>query len=246
MYADVLDDPKVQKLPPTTFKVWVNLLCLASRNDGVLPAVEDIAFALRMDENVTRDMIRDMVDRGLLDDADGLMPHNWNERQFKSDKDKTATERKRAQREREKKADVTENVTRDVTDVSQPPEQNRTEQIRTHTERVCDDDPSHSRDVQDFLDNRADDLNAWEQEFLISIKWADTLSKAQAEKFQAIRDRLRTTSNGGHALPSVKRGTPAYDAWISYYKRTGRPTAFYEKLDQFTVLTEFPPAEKAA
>lgn len=246
MYSDVLDDPKVQRLPPDLFKAWVNLLCLASRNGGMLPGVEDIAFALRMSQDVTRNMVRDLSQRGLLDDADGLTPHNWNERQFRSDKDETASERKRRQREREKQPIVTDDVTRDTTVTSRPPEQNRSEQIRTHTERVCDVEPEHTKDVQDFLDNRAEDLNAWEQEFLISIKWTDTLSKAQSEKLQVIRDKLRSVTSGGHVLPSVKRGTPEYDAWIAYYKRTGRPTAFYEKLEQFTVLSEYPPQEQAA
>jgi hypothetical protein len=68
---------------------------------------------------------------GLLDqDGDRFRPHNWAKRQFVSDRDATAAERKR--RERDKKR-VTVDVTRDshgeVTDKSQPPEQiqNRTD-----------------------------------------------------------------------------------------------------------------------
>ena len=48
-YTESLEDPKVQKLDGETYKVWVNLLCLAAKNDGKLPSVQDIAFALRMD-----------------------------------------------------------------------------------------------------------------------------------------------------------------------------------------------------
>ena len=49
-YADALDDPKVQRLPPPIFKTWVNLLCLASKNEGNLPSAEECAFALRMSD----------------------------------------------------------------------------------------------------------------------------------------------------------------------------------------------------
>jgi hypothetical protein len=246
MYSDVLDDPKVQKLPPELFKAWVNLLCLAGRNDRVLPCVDDIAFALRMSQDVTRDMVRDLSQRGLLDDGEDLMPHNWNERQFKSDKDETAAERKRAQRMREKKGDVTDDVTRDTHVTSRPPEQSRTD-----TEQSRAEAPAHtegeelSKEVQGYLDSRTDDMTAWEVRFLISIKWSNSLSKAQRETLKGIREKL-APRDGAKPLPSVKKGTPQFDAWIAYYRRTGRPTAFYEKQDAITVFSEYPPQEQAA
>lgn len=150
MYTDVLDDPKVQKLPPVLFKTWVNLLCLASRNDGQLPSPEDIAFALRMDESDCAGQVQELLLRGLLDAGEGLAPHNWDARQFKSDKDTTAAERKRAQRSRERDLpspadqhvtrDTPPNVTRDVTDVSHPPEQSRTESEQTQSRAEQTDD----------------------------------------------------------------------------------------------------------
>ena len=36
MYEEILDDPKVQKLPDDLFKAWVNVLALSSRNGGKL------------------------------------------------------------------------------------------------------------------------------------------------------------------------------------------------------------------
>lgn len=246
MYADVLDDPKVQRLPPDLFKAWVNLLCLASRNDGVLPSLEDVSFALRMSHDVTRDMIVTLSRHGLLDGDDELSPHNWAERQFKSDSAEDAKIRKRRQREREKTANVTENVTTCHSDSHNevtPPEQNRTDQnISYHS--VDDDEPKHREEVQGFLDNHADDLNAWDTEFLISIKWVERLTKAQTDKLNMIREKVNPPAQ--RVYPSVKRGTPAYDAWIAYYRRTGRPTAFYEKQDAITVTSEYPPQEQAA
>lgn len=49
-YDEALDDPKVQRLPGEDFKAWVNMLALASKHGGQLPAIGDMAFALRMDE----------------------------------------------------------------------------------------------------------------------------------------------------------------------------------------------------
>jgi hypothetical protein len=126
MYDDLIDDPKVQRLDPVLFKTWVNLLCLASRNDGSLPCIEDMAFALRLDEETTKSQVQVLVEKGLIDDVEQtLRPHNWDKRQFKSDSDPTATERQRAKRERDK------GVTRDKSVTSHPPE---TEQSRTDTE----------------------------------------------------------------------------------------------------------------
>lgn len=250
MYSDILDDPKVQKLPPDLFKAWVNLLCLASRHDGVLPDMEDIAFALRLSQEVTRDIVVTLSQRGLLDDENGLAPHNWAERQFKSDTAEDARERKRKQRAREKEQTKAEDVTECHSDSHSevtPPdtEQNRTEQSRAEQTGAHTEGEEFSKEVQGYLDSRTDDLTHWEVQFLISIKWADSLSKAQKETLNGIRAKL-APRDAAKPLPSVKRGTPAYDAWIDYYRRTGRPTAFYEKQDAFTVLTEFPPKEKAA
>ena len=47
-YDEALDDPKVQRLAPHLFKTWINLLCLASKEDGTMPSNDDIAFRLRI------------------------------------------------------------------------------------------------------------------------------------------------------------------------------------------------------
>lgn len=250
LYADVLDDPKVQKLPPELFKAWINLLCLASRNEGMLPPIDDIAFALRMSQDVTVTVTADLVKIGLLDDRDGLSPHNWAERQFKSDTPEGAAERKRKQRAREKQQQKTDNVTECHSDSHgevTPPEQNRTEQIITHTERACVEDPKHWKEVQGILKDRLGDVNDWEVDFLHSIKWEPTLSGAQAEKLKVIRQRLATKDEPLRILPTVTRGTTAYDAWIAYYRRQSKTgKTFHETKDCFTVPSEFPPEEKAA
>lgn len=87
-YDEALNDPKVQKMPATLFKYWVNLLCLANRGTprGALPPIGDIAFALRIDDETAEKLLLELRKRELIEDVDGLtMPHNWNARQFKSD-----------------------------------------------------------------------------------------------------------------------------------------------------------------
>lgn len=108
-HASALDDPKVQRLAGETFKAWFNLLCVASLRDGILPPLTDIAFALRRSESATTKLLEDLQGAGLLDQtADGLMPHNWNGRQYKSD---VSNDRVKRHRERQRNADVTGDVT---------------------------------------------------------------------------------------------------------------------------------------
>jgi hypothetical protein len=47
LYSEVLNDPKVQCLSGEHFKTWINILCIASKNHGVLPDMEALQFLLR-------------------------------------------------------------------------------------------------------------------------------------------------------------------------------------------------------
>lgn len=133
LYTELLNDPKAQRLPGEQFKGWINLLCLAKENDGLIPSIEDIAFQLRITEAEAQSLVEVLARRGLLDQAeDGLTPHNWDTRQFISDEDPTAAIR--ARRYRQNKSSVTDTVTRDVADASHPSEA-ETEQSRTDTEQ---------------------------------------------------------------------------------------------------------------
>jgi hypothetical protein len=129
LYTDVLDDPKVQRLPGDLFKIWVNLLCLTGRHEGSLPSVPDIAFALRMEEGPLIEALNALISKGLIEGDDTLRPHNWDSRQFKSDLDPTAAERQKAKRIRDKE----KAVTRDESVTSHPPEAD-TEQIQNRAE----------------------------------------------------------------------------------------------------------------
>lgn len=109
-YDEALDDPKVQRLDPETFKGWVNLLCLASRNDGTIPALEDVAFALRIDIIAARSLVDRLTIAGLIATVKGgangsrIAPNGWDKRQYKSD---TSTERVKRFRKRSGNAEET-------------------------------------------------------------------------------------------------------------------------------------------
>ena len=86
VYDDLIDDPKVQRLDPALFKALMNVWCLASANGGVLPSIDEIAFKLRMKPEKAQRVLDELREAGLVDDDEkGARPHNWNERQFRSD-----------------------------------------------------------------------------------------------------------------------------------------------------------------
>ncbi len=145
LYNTAVDNPKVQRLPDALFKAWVNLLCIASRHGGRLPGLADTAFALRVSESVAQSWLVDLEARCLLDrDADGrLVPHDWSELQFKTDRSTDRVKRHRARRSGAPMPDETPHETVGETagetlheTVGEtrhetPPEQNRSDQNRS-------------------------------------------------------------------------------------------------------------------
>jgi len=115
LYDDVINDPKLLKLPESLRWAWVALLCVASKNGGHLPPVDDVALLLRVPEAKAGEYITKLVKAKLIDNENGVfVPHNWEGRQFKSD-----TSNDRVKRHRDNKRNVTPkqecNVTGSVT-----------------------------------------------------------------------------------------------------------------------------------
>lgn len=114
LYTDVLHDPKVQRLRPSDFKNWINILCIANRSQerGILPPVDDVAFALRVKPVEAEKILTQLEARGLLDrDEHGrFFPHNWTERQRNSDDGATRQQRYREKKRREN-SEISKNVT---------------------------------------------------------------------------------------------------------------------------------------
>lgn len=126
-YESALDDPKVQLLPPDLFKFWVNCLCLACRNGGVLPPFQSVSFSFRVPLSVVESSVSKLKDAGLLDERRGtFFPHNWNKRQYQSD---VSTDR--VKRFRKRAADVSGNVSETPSDTDTEQIQNRTEEEKT-------------------------------------------------------------------------------------------------------------------
>lgn len=85
-YDDTVNDPKIIELPDDLFRAWVNLLCIAAKNDGVLPEMKHVAVVLRVKPNKAAALVTRLVAAGLMDNHGGVFaPHNWQGRQFKSD-----------------------------------------------------------------------------------------------------------------------------------------------------------------
>lgn len=117
-YDDAINDPKILKLSDKLHRVWIGILCAASKNDGELPPLEDLALVVRMKPEKLQAALESLKKSGLIDEVEAVLkPHNWDKRQFKSD---VSTERVKRFR----------NVSKTVSET--PPE---TEQIQnTETE----------------------------------------------------------------------------------------------------------------
>jgi len=110
-YRAVVNSPKVQRLPATIFKAWVNLLCCTD-DDGALPSVPDLAFTLRTSEREVDKVISSLIGAGLLAEEDGIVTaHDWAEHQRKSD-----TSNERVKRYRKRNCNVTRNAPDTETD----------------------------------------------------------------------------------------------------------------------------------
>lgn len=129
-YDDAIHDAKVLKLSDAMHRAWVTLLCIASKNNGALPSAADIALTLRVKPSVVASWITELNTCGLLDrDGDGFAPHNWSDRQYKSD-----SSAERMKRHRDRKRDVTGDGASDVTVTVQ----NRTETEKNRTDAAPD------------------------------------------------------------------------------------------------------------
>ncbi len=145
-YSEVVNDPKVQRLPGDLFKFWVNLLCMANNADdrGNLPAsADDIAWALRLDPDACKANLHTLQGQGLLDWQDDnkcYQPHNWEERQRPSDDGaerlRNWRQKKRVEHETPTKTDVTLHETLHV-QKSNAVDKNRLREEEIREEDVC-------------------------------------------------------------------------------------------------------------
>jgi len=83
IHDEALDDPRLQRLPPATFRTWFNCLCVASRRAGTLPPLAELAFLLRTRPAVLAPRLEALRAAGLIEaDAGGVLrPAQWEKRQ---------------------------------------------------------------------------------------------------------------------------------------------------------------------
>jgi hypothetical protein len=136
LHTCTLNDPKVQRLPGETFKGWVNLLCLAKENNGTLPNVASISFALRITLRQATQLIETLTESGLIDQTEtGLCPHNWGQRQYISD---VSTDRVKRYRKRHETVSPT---------VSETPPETEQRQNRIEQKEVGAKAPSRAHQI---------------------------------------------------------------------------------------------------
>lgn len=118
-YADAIRNPKVAKLNDAQFRLWVELLAVASENGGVIPPLEDLKHVLKRRLDHLSRGVKDLLNAGLIDPLeDGYEPHNWKKFQYKSD---TSTDRvKKHRAERNVSPAVTETPPEAETEQSKP------------------------------------------------------------------------------------------------------------------------------
>ena len=104
-YDDAINDPKVLKLSDRHYRTWIGLLCVASKNGGSLPSLDDCALMIRMQPERLAEAVVALVGAGLLQrDGDVLSLSDWNTRQYKSD---VSTERSQRHRQQQRNVAAT-------------------------------------------------------------------------------------------------------------------------------------------
>ncbi len=82
VYTRVIDNGKLQTMPPELFRALINFWALAKLNDGFLPPAEEIAWRLRLSIDVVNHHIEALSDKSLalLEKRNGrIYPANWDE-----------------------------------------------------------------------------------------------------------------------------------------------------------------------
>lgn len=132
LYAELLNDPKVQTLPLNSFKAFINALCLACQNgdpNGKIGTLGDVSFAFRETKECVSSAFHPLIEAGLIVTVDETFHvTKWKKRQYKSD---TSTDR--VKRFRERFRNVTDTVT--VT----APEQSRADTEQSRAEQAQHD-----------------------------------------------------------------------------------------------------------
>ena len=98
-YAEAIRNPKVARLSDWEYRVWTELLGVASENDGVIPCADDLKHVLKRRLDHVYKALNALIKAGLIDAlGDGYEPHNWSKFQYKSDVSTDRVHKHRAKR----------------------------------------------------------------------------------------------------------------------------------------------------
>jgi hypothetical protein len=199
-YNDAINDPKLLRLPDRLHPLWIGLLCIASKNEGALRSIDDMAIMLRTTPAALERDIKTLVAARLIDDHEGrLTPHNWEKWQPKSDaSDPTASARVRRYRERQRN-DRNATVT-----VIRPDSDSDTNSVAIATDAPASIDPSAA---ERELFARGREVVGKNGGGLIA-----NLLKAKGHNVALARAALETASqkeNPAEYISAASRGPPA-------------------------------------
>lgn len=106
MWIEMLDDPKMGRLPDNLWRRFVECCLLAGElhMDGRLPPIHDIAWRLRVDEEALRSEFDQMARIGLVDYVNKPLDEHWIVSKFEKRQEKmTSAERGKRFRQKQKK-----------------------------------------------------------------------------------------------------------------------------------------------
>lgn len=104
LYHEVLDDPKMGKLPDWLWRRAIELFLLAGKNgnDGALPSVEEMGWILRLDETKLRESLQRLAEVGVVHEAE---PDQWIVTNFAKRQDADTTSERVSRYRKEQRKD---------------------------------------------------------------------------------------------------------------------------------------------
>jgi hypothetical protein len=196
LYDEILDDPKVQKLPAESFKLFINLLCYATKigsSDGKIGNVSDVSFVTRVTIEAVSSAFQPLIISGLIV-TDSETFHvtsdteiriaKWKKRQYKSD---VSTERVKKYRQKKKLEFVTE--TKRFCNVSETPPDTDT------------DTDKKNKIKKDFIIPDWIPLKDWKD--FIDMREKKAKAKNTTEALTRIVKRLDQYRNNGHDIALI-------------------------------------------
>lgn len=218
-------NPKVARLPDAQFRLWMELLCVAGENDGLIPPLDDLKHLLKRRLDHLSSGLKALISAGLIDALeDGYCSHDWNQRQYKSD---TSTDRSRKHREKCNVAATPPDTETDTeTDTTPTGVVKRTRKTRCPSDFIPDPSPG-SKTAERMAQWGADRLTEQIEKFIAHHQAKETRYSdwQQAWTNWALSDFDGKNGNGRQTYQAGKRNgiADALDREIGFGEPAGTP-----------------------